>query len=173
MLDYLKLLLRTPLEDQDSTPPATPLPEQTSATITPLTPTPLPPKVGDMGDRAEAAIDELADTLNDWFETDLQVLYDSWHRFEQSNRDNHRLKELFHAAHNLSGMGETYGQSDIGRICRSLCRLIDHGNPRANIMLAGLHIDACRAICTSVSSTGDAGKICTALEAEVAKLQAA
>lgn len=173
MLDYLKSLLRPRFESEQDDAISTPEPAVDLATVTPLTPTPLPPKIGEMSDRAEAAIHELSGSLNDWFETDLLALYESWRRFEQSPRDDELLKDLFRASHNLSGMGATYGHPEVGRICRSLCKLISIRNPHTISMLASLHVDACRAMRSTSNPHQEANEICDALEAEVAKLRAA
>lgn len=173
MLDRLNSLLRQRFDDSPDVGEDVPVEEQSCATVTTFTPAPLPPMVGDMSDRAEAAIDELSETLKDWFETDLRTLFDAWQRIEDTQNRSATPKDLFRAAHNLSGMGETYGQPHIGRVCKSLCRLIDSGTFRRNVTLAQLHIDACRALHSSGDSGSSAGTICTSLEAEVAKLSAA
>ena len=173
MLEHLNSLLRRRLDEHANTDAASAIEEQTLAEFTPFKPAEKPPKIDDMSDCAEAAIDELAETLNEWFETDLRVLLDAWQRFEVAEMDAAPLKDVFHAAHNLSGMGETYGQPEIGRICGSLCKLIKSITFRRNFPLAQLHIDACRAIQTTSSSRENANALCAALEAKVSKLKAA
>ena len=172
MLDQLQSMLRQRFEPPDSEEIPTSGPNEDIATVTPFTPDPPAPKIGDMSDRAEAAIDELAETLKEWFVSDLHTLFDAWDRYETAQTDSGSLKDVFHASHNLSGMAETYGQPDIGRVCRSLCKLINAGMTRKRMALARLHIDSCRAIQTSGDSADKTDAICLALEMEVEKLSA-
>ena len=173
MLDQLNALLRQRLKDDNDVETAGPVDEQVPSKVTPFTPAPASPKLGDMSDRAEAAVDELSETLKDWFETDLRVLFEAWQHFDEAQTVSPSIKQVFHAAHNLSGMGDTYGEFEIGRICRSLCKLINSGISNRNIALARLHIDACRAINSSKGTTENADAICAALETEVEKQRAA
>ena len=170
MLDNLKSLLRARPIGVDEAAAVAEDTRPDLATVTPLEPRPLPSNVGDMSTRAEAAIDELSETLRDWFESDLRTLFDAWQRYEDARLDKTLRKDLFHAAHNLSGMGDTYGEPEVGRICRSLCRLIKTGLPRNSHALANLHVDACRAIGAANQPADAARTICEALEAEVKKL---
>ena len=80
-------MLRQRFEPPDSEEIPTSGPDEDSATVTPFTPDPPPPKIVDMSDRAEAAIDELAETLKEWFVSDLRIhLFDAWHRFETKRK---------------------------------------------------------------------------------------
>ena len=173
MLDRLKSILRQRFADADApiAPPVQDTPP--TATVTPLTPNPLPPKIGSMGARAEAAVETLSDELGDWFQADITALFNAWQRVQIAANDKEAEESLFRSAHNLSGMGATYGKPEIGRLCRSLSKLVARGRLRSDFALIGLHIDACRAACSNTSDTETTRAVCNALEAEVAKLRAA
>jgi len=173
MLNNLKALLLQRLETEQSSPKVAEELELLPSNVTPLTPQPLPSKIGSMSDRAQAAFDELSSTLNDWFDADFQRLLDSWHRAEPAYKNKDYRKDLFHAAHNLAGMGETYGRPGVGRLCRSLANLLEHRSAPSNRELASLHIDACRAARSVQQSDEDLNIVCEALETEVRKLHAA
>ena len=172
MLNNLKGLLRQRLEKEPTNSLSAKELQLLPHNVTPLTPHPLPPKIGSMGDRAQAAFDELSSTLNDWFDADFQRLIDSWRRAEPSYKNNETRKELFHAAHNLAGMGETYGRPGIGRLCRS-AHLLEHDTAPLSRELVSLHIDACRAARSNQQSDEDLSIVCEALESEVQRLRAA
>lgn len=173
MLGRLKTLLRQRFSEADE--PIAPICElaEPVATVTPLTPNPLPPRVGNMSERAEAAVSDLSSEFEDWLQVDLNALLDAWRRVQETPQNQSAAKDLFHAAHNLSGMGATYGRPEIGRLCRSLSKLMSRGNLRADTALIGLHVDACRAAKIGASGGDIASAVCEALEAEVSKLRAA
>lgn len=170
MLNNFKSLLRQHQVTEDVESPSMQRVEPAPDNVTPLTPQPLPTLIGSMGDRAQAAIDELSVTLNDWFEADFQRLISSWKRLEASKNNGKDWQDLFRAAHNLAGMGETYGRPVIGRLCKSLANLLEHQSNSSNIELISLHIDACRATYAAGQKDGCLDEVCEALESEVRKL---
>lgn len=147
--------------------------DDTSASIATLTPLPLPPRIGTMGDLAEEAVEDLSEDLKVWFDVDFNALMLAWTRFtdEPQNQDN--VGELFRTSHNLAGAETLYNQPEISRLCRSLAKLVGRGKVRSDKALIGLHIDACRSISSGTRAGSEADEVCKALEQEVTKLVAA
>lgn len=143
------------------------------ASVTTLTPKPLPSKVALMGDRAVEAVDEFKSDLTEWFETDFNALLLAWARVSERPEDQIAINELLRTSHNLAGAETLYDQPDISRLCRSLVKLMKRGKIRTDISLIGLHIDACRAISANKHAISNGEDVCEALETEVGKLIAA
>ena len=173
MLNRIRSLLRPRFTEVDDliTPNAE---TQTDlANVTPLNPTPLPPTVNSMGKKAEEAVESLSAEFNNWYQIDLNTLFDAWLRVQEQPQDDNAITALFRAAHNLSGTGQIYGKPEVARLCRSLAKLVSRRKSRADSALIGLHIDACRAATSGPKGTDVAKEVCAALENEVAKLRAA
>lgn len=145
----------------------------TSAPIATLTPLPLPPRIGTMGDLAEEAVDDLSKDLKVWFDVDFNALILAWERFSDEPQSQDKISELFRASHNLAGAETLYNQPEVSRLCRSLAKLVKRGKVRSDKALIGLHIDACRSISSGKRAGSDAKEVCKALEHEVSKLIAA
>ncbi len=97
--------------------------------------------------RAEAAVEELRGEFNDWLTTDVGRLADCRDLFAQQPSAAAR-SDLFRAAHDLKGEGETFGFPMIARLAASLSRLIDAVQPSAEIPLGlvDAHVAAIRVV---------------------------
>ena len=173
MIDHIRSLLRQRLETPESLPASAAEFAADGSNITPFSPDTLAPKIGAMGERAEAAVNDLSSDLDQWFEVDVDTLIDAWKQTQGEHPGQQAIKVFFQAAHNLSGMGATYGRPHVGRACKTLSKLISSGNLSEHAALIGLHIDALRAVRSSSHHTDIPTEICDALETEIAKLKAA
>ena len=110
-----------------------------------------------------------------WMRRDLTRLTNAWSDLRIDNDDQAKLKNLRIAAHNLKGMGTTYGYSAISRLCKSLDRLLNDDAWRDNAELIDLHISACNAAAQSEPKTDEdidpvSSSVCDALETHVDRL---
>lgn len=101
----------------------------------------------DAVDRAEQALDELAPSMQDWIDRDVDKLQASRQVFAADTSDPARLEALLVVAHDLRGMGATYGYPLVSQLAHSLCRLIEADGCQASskASLIGVHVDAIRA----------------------------
>ena len=110
-----------------------------------------------------------------WMRRDLIRLTNAWADLRNDNDDQAKLKELRIAAHDLKGMGTTYGYSAISRLCKSLDLLLNDGAWRDAAELIDLHISACNAAAQSEPKTDEdidpvSSSVCDALETHVDQL---
>ena len=129
--------------------------------------------------RAEAAIAELQQDYPSWLDDDyrrLQLAFDDALAEPEKRREHFR--RLFHAAHEMRGMGESIGYPLVTRIGRSLCMLIealDDSLDRVgeeDVELVRAHVDALAAVVRdNVSGQGDeiARELAVSLEQTVEK----
>jgi chemotaxis protein histidine kinase CheA len=100
-------------------------------------------------DRANEAMKQVSGSFGEWLETDVAKLQGARLAAERAGWTDQALHDLFAAAHDLKGMGATYGFPLATQLCASLCRLIetDAGKDatRAAPSLATAHVDAVRA----------------------------
>ncbi|MEO9970499.1 MAG: Hpt domain-containing protein [Hyphomonadaceae bacterium] len=117
----------------------------------------------------------MAEKHQGWMRRDLTRLTNAWSDLRIDNDDQAKLKKLRFAAHDLKGMGTTYGYSAISKICKSLDRLLNDDAWRDNAELIDLHIAACSAAGQSEPNR-DGGidpvssSVCDALETHVDRL---
>jgi len=106
--------------------------------------------------KAEAALKGLADNFGQWMDDELTKLAAARDRIRAEGYNAETAENLYFRAHDLKGLGATYGFPLVTRIAGSLCRLIDDPATRlrAPPVLLDAHIDAVNA---SVR-----GKICDA-----------
>ena len=106
--------------------------------------------------KAEAALKGLADNFAQWMQDELIKLSAARDRIRSDGYNAETGENLYFRAHDLKGLGATYGFPLVTRIAGSLCRLIDDPAVRlkAPLVLLDAHIDAINA---SVR-----GKICDA-----------
>lgn len=99
--------------------------------------------------RADSTLEALSDSLEDWLEQDIQRLQGARLAAESAHWSMASLEALMTAAHDLKGMGATYGFPLATRLAASLCRLIetDAGKALAQTdpKLVCAHVDAIRA----------------------------
>lgn len=106
--------------------------------------------------KAEAALKGLADNFGQWMQDELVKLTAARERVRTEGYNAETGENLYFRAHDLKGLGSTYGYPLVTRIAGSLCRLIDDPATRlkAPLFLLDAHIDGINA---SVK-----GKICDA-----------
>lgn len=110
-----------------------------------------------------------------WMQRDLGRLDRAWLALQLDDDDTVKFKDLRLAAHDLKGMGTTYGYRAISQLATTLERLLNDNAWRDNFELVGLHISACRAAAQGNPDSGrkiDAvsNSVCNALEAQVERL---
>jgi hypothetical protein len=127
--------------------------------------------------RADDALKSLGGPMRQWLAADVARLQDLRVAAEQQQWSFNALEALVGAAHDLKGMGATYGFPLVSQLAASLCRLIETDDGKAIAQFAPAltcaHIDAIRAaVRDGVHSKTDriAGTMLAALEAQVAKL---
>jgi chemotaxis protein histidine kinase CheA len=127
--------------------------------------------------RADETLKAMAGSMQQWIETDIDRLQDLRLAAEAAHWDAASVEALMGAAHDMKGVGATYGFPLVTDIAASLCRLTEtdagkvvvHRDPT----LARAHVDALRALVrdgvrSGSHPVGHALKL--TLEAEVAKL---
>jgi len=97
--------------------------------------------------RAEAALQKMSVQFADWIREELDHLMEAWVAYETSGGSPAARNELHRRAHDLKGLGPTYGYPLVSRICASLCKLIggEHGELRAPDKLLKAHVDGVKA----------------------------
>ena len=127
--------------------------------------------------RAEQAVDAMSDDFQLWLEEAVAGLHDARLTAESNAWDAATLDKVFAAAHDLKGLGTTYGYPLATQISASLCRLIetDAGKSAAlfSPALTCAHVDALRAVARDkiTSDENPVGKaLLKALETRVADL---
>lgn len=127
--------------------------------------------------RADDTLKAMSASFEEWLDADAQNLQTARTAAEDANWSTASLDALMHAAHDLKGMGATYGYPLVTLLAASLCRLIEtdagKATVQANPALACAHVDAIRAAIRDrmASGTHPVGKaIVEALEARVAAL---
>lgn len=122
-------------------------------------------------ERAEHALEELSDKYDNWLSKDLGRLNDAWQAARISEYQDDDIAALQLAAHDLRGMGDTYGHPAISRLAASLGLLIKDGFRVENAALVNLHVEACRAAFLEGRPTEGgnamADSVCAALEVQV------
>jgi len=107
--------------------------------------------------RAEKALEELSVEFDGWLKEEVDVLTKARDdvRAQGLSEDTH--KELFRAAHDLKGQGETYGYPLITRVCATLCKLLESATQPHLIPLEVIdhHVDAVRNIMIKEIKTAD------------------
>jgi chemotaxis protein histidine kinase CheA len=127
--------------------------------------------------RADETLKAMSGSFAEWLDTDIVKLQGARVGAEQSNWSDASLQVLFAAAHDLKGMGATYGFPLVTQLAASLCRLTEtdagkHAS-RANPSLVTAHVDALRAAARDqISSTAHpiGRALVQALEAHVDSL---
>ena len=117
-------------------------------------PNPMLAKVGRFGigpdavAKAEAALAQMADQFDTWMDAELLGLNEARRTLERDSGPS-SVRALFKSAHDLKGLGTTYGYPLVTRTAASLSRLIDlkdASNPQAWAPLMSAHVDAINAI---------------------------
>jgi chemotaxis protein histidine kinase CheA len=99
--------------------------------------------------RAEQALEAMSGSFGKWLDADIAKLQEARLRAAEEAWPDPALDALWRAAHDLKGMGGTYGYPIVTQLAGSLCRLIEtqagKAAARANPELIGAHVDALRA----------------------------
>jgi hypothetical protein len=97
--------------------------------------------------KAEAALKSLAGNFSQWLSDEITKLDAARLRVKAEGMTAETMEDLYLRAHDLKGLGATYGYQLITRVAGSLCRLIDDKEKRtsAPIGLVDAHIDAIKA----------------------------
>jgi len=97
--------------------------------------------------RAEAALKSLSSNFTQWLADEITKLENARQTVRQQGVTPESMENLYLRAHDLKGLGTTYGYQLITRIAGSLCRLIDDKEKRAvtPLELVDAHIDAIKA----------------------------
>jgi hypothetical protein len=97
--------------------------------------------------KAEAALKGLANNFDQWMADELTKLDASRARIHTEGYTAETAENLYFRAHDLKGLGATYGFPVVTSIAGSLCRLIDDPTTRlrAPVFLLEAHIDAIKA----------------------------
>lgn len=97
--------------------------------------------------KAEAALKSLAGNFSQWLQDEITKLDAARQEVRAQGVTPETMENLYLRAHDLKGLGTTYGYQLITRIAGSLCKLIDEKDKRldAPMSLIDAHIDAIKA----------------------------
>ena len=113
--------------------------------------------------KAEAALKSLSGNFAQWLNDEIGKLEGARQTVRQAGPSHENMESLYLRAHDLKGLGATYGFPLITRIAGLLCRLIDDKSKRlqAPMGLVDAHIDAIKAAVRDDIKTEDhpVGKI--------------
>lgn len=97
----------------------------------------------------EGALDHLETEMSGWLKHDLHRLILARDNFLTDNSAEEFVSALYRAAHDLKGLGATYGFPVVSVIADTLCKLLrsagDAGTPPQHD-LVNAHVDALRAV---------------------------
>jgi hypothetical protein len=127
--------------------------------------------------KAEAALKSLSGNFSQWLQDEIVKLEAARQQVRAEGMTDQTMESLYLRAHDLKGLGTTYGFPLITRIAASLCKLIDDKAKRlqAPMQLVDGHIDAIRAAVRDDIKADDhpVGRVLVQeLEARVAELGA-
>ncbi|MGD9815117.1 MAG: Hpt domain-containing protein [Hyphomonadaceae bacterium] len=130
--------------------------------------------------RADKTLEALGGSMEQWLDADIERLQIARQLAAQTHWSAPSVEALAAAAHDLKGVGATYGYPLAGQLAASLCRLIESPAGKAdaakNAGLIGAHVDALRAVVRDrIKTDGHATSraLLRALEMEVARLDVA
>jgi len=97
--------------------------------------------------KAEAALKSLSGNFDQWLQDEINKLEAARANVKAQGVSTETMENLYLRAHDLKGLGTTYGYQLITRIAGSLCRLIDEKDKRltAPMGLVDAHIEAIKA----------------------------
>lgn len=99
--------------------------------------------------RADKTLEAMSGSFEKWLEADIARLQAARHAGAASGWCDNSLDTLWRAAHDLKGMGGTYGYPIVTQIAASLCRLTEteagKTAARQHADLVCAHVDALRA----------------------------
>lgn len=94
--------------------------------------------------RAEKALEELSVEFDDWLAEEVTRLLAARDSVKSGGDTSESYDELYRAAHDLKGEGDTFGYPLVTELCGLLCKLIDSAADRSAIPLTLVdnHVDA-------------------------------
>ncbi len=97
---------------------------------------------------AEAAIADLSDNFDQWMKDEVDKLETARKTVNSEGIDGDAGQRLFNAAHDLKGLGTTYGYPLVSQIADSLCTITLEKEVRthAPMKLVNAHVDSIRAL---------------------------
>jgi hypothetical protein len=97
--------------------------------------------------RAEAALKELSDQFGDWMQDELDKLDAARAEVAAKGLTEETANTLYTRAHDLKGLGGTYGFPLVSRLGASICKLLEDPAARtsAPVFLVDAHINAIKA----------------------------
>ena len=95
-------------------------------------------------ERAETALKHLSVQFDSWLEEETRRLVAARNDVRENGLDEPNFGNLFRAAHDIKGQGETLGYPVATKIAASLCTLLEAPEDRSRIPLALIdhHVDA-------------------------------
>ena len=98
--------------------------------------------------KAEAALADLSSEFEGWLMDEIGKLDAVYATIKVEGLTVENAEALFYRAHDLKGLGTTYGYPLITRVAGSLCKMMDDETKRAAAprVLVDAHLDAIRAI---------------------------
>lgn len=97
--------------------------------------------------RAEKALEGLSSEFGDWINDELSKLEAALETAKTDGLKDRAGEVLFRRAHDLKGLGSTYGYPFVSRLSGSLCKLIEEPDTRADatFSLIAAHVQAIKA----------------------------
>ncbi|MCF6292772.1 MAG: Hpt domain-containing protein [Robiginitomaculum sp.] len=107
--------------------------------------------------KAEQALEALSSNFDEWIVVELTKLVDARKDLPNNDMSGAEGKELFNRAHDLKGLGTTYGYPIVTAFASSLCDITGEAKIRAKapIALVDAHINSIRAAVKSSIKTAD------------------
>lgn len=98
--------------------------------------------------RAEAALQSLSSQFDGWLKDEVEKLEAAHRAVHAAGATAEGMNALYIHAHDLKGLGGTYGFPLISRVAGSLCKLMDGpgGRGPGPLSLVDAHVDAVRAM---------------------------
>jgi len=95
-------------------------------------------------ERAETAVKHLSVQFDGWLEEEAKRLVTARNEVRENGRGEPYFGNLFRAAHDIKGQGETLGYPVATKIAASLCTLLEAPEDRSRLPLALIdhHVDA-------------------------------
>lgn len=105
-------------------------------------------EVDDPVARAEKALADLSGEFEDWMRIECDRLANAFAAMQRDGLNAENREELFRAAHDIKGDGETFGYPTAAAAAESLCRIIEHAPDLAQVPgdLIMHHVNAIQAI---------------------------
>lgn len=113
--------------------------------------------------KAEAALKSLSANFGQWMATELDKLDVAWSDIRTRGPTAETMEALYLRAHDLKGLGTTYGFPIVTQIAARLCRLLDDKDTRVSADLTPIeaHVKAIkRAVADNITEADDpAGRL--------------